>query len=128
MIIYKGYYYFKKSNGIVLKINTYNNWKHGSIGTIGERIYIELNKEDSLEEQVKTVIHELAHLGLEGENFDKIHKIKYDLLAFSDEDIKIIKEVENKINREVENFYYRDPPLVNYIREKLLVNSEPIKI
>jgi len=122
MIIYKGYYYFKKGNGIITKINTYNNYDHGEIGKIGEQFYIKIEKEDPLEEQVKTVLHELAHLGLEGKNFDKFDPYFTDnmmLGKLSNEQKNRMIELENEIDKDVENFYERNSPLVDHIRKKL---------
>ena len=119
MIIWKGYYYFRKSGGWIYQTNL----KKGHHGTLrkghskeeGYLFDIIVRKRDKLEEKVKTILHELGHIGAE-----------YEIMtnpSCSDmpgaPDYALNSETILAIERATMNFYYRNPPLVQKIRELL---------
>ena len=88
---------------------------------------MDINGDDCLEIQVKTVIHELTHYGLEGENLDEIDDGFNKAMILgnpSTEQRMKMEELETQIETITEEFYKRNPPLVQYIREKLSVNNK----
>lgn len=93
---------------------------HGNLVGAGETFYINVDGNDSLEKQVKEVIHELAHIGKE---FDEAKgRLKNDYhgtLAphFSDEELP--PEVRREIEEETKRFYESDSKLVDLIRKWL---------
>ena len=86
----------------------------GVIGKVPNLIYV--NQNDELEMQVKSVVHELAHIGLELEEF------LYGSMVIP----KNIKDIETKVEKLTDEFYDRNPPLLQKIRGMLSVlpNSE----
>jgi len=119
MIIYKGYYIFVKHNGLIRK-SKMNNPFHGCTGISDSDLYgilICVRTQDPLETQVKSVLHELAHLGLE---FQQMQKEDVSTMYQRQEaEYNGTSEVGRRINEEVEKFYKRDPPLVDEIRRWL---------
>lgn len=118
MIIYKGWYHFKREKGFITKVDM-GKHHHGTL--IGchspEEWDIWVNENDSLEEQVKTVLEELAHLGLEHDTITKESlDEKYKAQREEAEGTSPIKKI---IDAEVEKFYLRNPPLLQKIREML---------
>ena len=106
MIIYKGYYYFKKALSKIIRFSIFNK-THGSIGSLGESYIICVKKDDPLEDQIKTILHELAHLGLEGKNFDEIDpELNKSLILgrLSLEQKKLIVKIERMLKRSLEIF------------------------
>ena len=130
MIIYEGYYYFKKNGGKIIKAGIRAKGILSTLSDISSKSYIiQVKQDDPLEEQVKTVLHELAHLGLEGKNLDDFDSdfTKNMALGKLSQKQKIkMKELENKIDILTEDFYNRNPPLISYIRENLLFNNRTI--
>lgn len=122
MIIYRGYYLFRKAQGKIIKSRIRVS---GLLYTFGESYLIQVKEDDILEEQIKTILHELAHLGLEGKNFDEIDPELTENFMFgrlSLEQKKLIVKIEEDVEKESGNFYERNPPLVDYIRKKLSSN------
>ena len=71
MSVYKGYARFRKSKGTIIfrpddffPIDSNGHSALGHISKIKEKELIYINNKQILEEQVKTIIHELIHLGI----------------------------------------------------------------
>lgn len=118
MIIYKGWYYFRKNKGSIRKIDMINGY-HGILSgcVYHDEWDIQVNKNDCLEEQVKSILEELAHLGLEHnvlltESLDEKYKAQKDEIEGKSKTKKII-------NTEIKNFYSRNPPLIKFIKNLL---------
>ena len=106
MIICCGYYYFMKHGGIIIRDNLTQDCR-GILSRIGERPIIQINKNDSLEEQVITVLHEFVHIGIEYPG------ILYSCLP------EIDPVIEQKVETKTQAFYQRNSPLAGKIREML---------
>lgn len=102
---YAGYSLFRETQG-KLVVERFM-LSHGLIHIDGTgQPTIILNRSDSLEEQVKTLIHELLHL--------------------SDENLKLLGErldlghpEEQRLEREMEQIYLSQPRLVDHLRKKI---------
>ncbi|MEK6872517.1 MAG: ImmA/IrrE family metallo-endopeptidase [Nanoarchaeota archaeon] len=73
----------------------------------GESYIIQVKKDDALEEQIKTILHELAHLSLEGKNLDEIDsELNKSLILgrLSLEQKKLIVKIEEDIEKSQEVF------------------------
>jgi len=74
MGIYYGYSLFRKHKGRILLLNLPNNKRkviYGVLSRLDAKYIIEINKNISNEEKLKTYIHELLHLGLEYKELQK---------------------------------------------------------
>lgn len=98
----------------------------GELGKTGNNFSIMVNKKDCLDEQVKTILHELVHLGLEGPNLNEYSTDINEIIIrgitlgnVSEEQKDKIKKFENEIEKLVQDFYNRNASLVEHIRKKL---------
>lgn len=118
-MIYRGYALFKRLNGKIIEIKREPNFR-GNLSGTSEQKSIILNQNDSLDEKVKTVIHELLHLGYEyGTLSWEIIPglpIPTDLKISKREAVKIVGRFERIVNRETERVFQCQPVLVNYLR------------
>ncbi|MDO8460497.1 MAG: ImmA/IrrE family metallo-endopeptidase [Nanoarchaeota archaeon] len=110
MIIYKGYYHFRKGNGSIAAcscegVNGYRNANLMIVFMQPRKYYIGVNNKDSLEEQVKSVLHEFAHIGLE-----------HPFIKLDSETPEMNARAEDEAIR----FYNKNSPLVGRIREILV--------
>ena len=112
MIIYKGYYYFRKYNGKIIKVD-YTNIARGNIigvkgiGHNSGSVVIGVNKKDALDVQIRTVLHEFAHLGLE-------HDVVMGITFPEESNID-----EKDIELEAIKTYNRKPALIEWIERQL---------
>jgi len=127
MEIYKGFYYFRKHNGKIKKCSYFKNHINGSLvrvvgGGEGLSFHIMVNKKDSLKEQIKTVLHEFSHLGIEYEYIIKAHKLASMEVISTLAPLKLEKRIEEN----VEIFYLRNPPLIRWIEKKLTTYNQQL--
>ena len=117
MIIYKGYYHFEKSGGRIIPSDVGRG--SGALSVILRpelpQYIICVEKRDLLEEQVRAVLHELAHIGLEHDKF-----VREGYLANLFETTEINKLAEFEATR----FYNKNPPLINKIREMIQTTNQ----
>ncbi|MDP3027502.1 MAG: hypothetical protein Q8N63_07385 [Nanoarchaeota archaeon] len=93
---------------------------HGEISSVGVTFHITVDGNDSLEEQVKEVIHELAHIGKEFD--EKTGRLRGDYRGaptpqFMDEELP--PEVRREIDEESKRFYEGGSQLIDLIRKWL---------
>lgn len=119
MIVERGYEIFERQQGQIVKWH-FTPPAHGCLSSIGKKFVIEVDKNEPLELQVITVIHELAHIGRE---FDEsIGRLKDDYAGrpyptYSDGDLPA--EVRNDVEDATIRFYEGNSPLLDIIRNKL---------
>lgn len=112
MSIYFAYSYFRRVDGLIFKANLKKGVHGALILFAGENRFIEVNKNDSLEEQVKTVIHELLHISREW---------SYLNLGTSNNGLEY---PESMIEEETQIVYENQPKLVKNL-EKLILKPLP---
>ncbi len=86
----------------------------GSLNYFGGKYDVGINTFYSLEEQVKTLIHEALHLS----------KPFWDSLASVDTDTSLLKQEEGDIERLTDAIYSCQPRLVDYLRSVILYRSD----
>lgn len=117
MGVYDGYSYFRQGGGRIVKSNMSHHC-HGSLGVLyasPKQYFITINRADSIDEQVKTLIHEFLHLSLENRQH-----------IFDDpfgEQRGIIEEEEHRVMKETEMVYQMQPNLVEHLRKVVLTIS-----
>lgn len=115
-MIYRGYAIFRKHRGVICPDSQkfhQKQWR-GNLTCIGPREIIFTKEENDLEEQVKTIIHELLHLGIEG--YEGV-KRSVELEEITQEELYALeKEVIDPLT---EIIYQNQPILVNHIRKKI---------
>ena len=104
MGVYEGYALFRELGGEIKVVSFLR--PQGLLNIVGERPVISIRKGDSLEEQVKTLLHELIHLSSENWRFWGQHLTKDD-------------PVEMRIEQETEIVYSCQPRFVEHLREKI---------
>ncbi|MBS3079655.1 ImmA/IrrE family metallo-endopeptidase [Candidatus Pacearchaeota archaeon] len=104
--IEKGYRIFKENNG---KITRWFNESYirGSLAYIESRPLIMINKNDSIDEQLKTLIHELLHIGYE-----------HDLLIKKPRQ-ECAQDLEEKINQETEEIFESCPDMIEILKKEI---------
>ena len=120
MIIYKGYHHFRKHNGQITK-GFFRESPGGWLAKLLNNFSIMVKEDDPLEVQVRTVIHELAHLGLEYEELTDLQKTGHPTRS----DAELEPGLIEKIERATEQFYNRNPSLVQYLRDWLIDGKPP---
>ncbi len=118
-IIEKGYGIFQGTQGQIVKV-TFQPPVHGCLARVGERFFIEVDRNECLELQVVTALHELAHLGKEFD--EKTGRLRrYDerppIAGYIDDELP--SEVRKDIDEAVIKFYDKNFKLVDVIRECL---------
>ncbi len=113
MIIWKGYYYFKKGKGRILQTDLEQGHR-GSLYRRGSSFDIIIRENDPLEEKVITVLHELAHIGVEYEIMQNPFLNKPGIT-----DNLLDSKVNQEVDKATQEFYNRNPTLVQKIRELL---------
>lgn len=58
-MIYRGYAIFRRYKGRIVDVPEEFPDYHGNISCVGDRIFIFLNENDSQNQKIKTVVHEL---------------------------------------------------------------------
>lgn len=121
MSIYRGYSIFRKYGGIITKSEFSSSGLHGVLSRIGNRRIIQINTNDNLEEQIKTVLHELIHIGFPEETPQKYIIPGFPLpKGISQEQALIyLNELDKKIDEEMEQVYKCQPILINHLRRKI---------
>lgn len=113
MGIYTGYSAFRRIEGWI-ELSYLGPKSRGIIRTHrGHPKIIVLNEDDSLDEQVRTLIHELLHLSPERRRF-------LDNLSFACQQSGKNHPEEIKIEEEMEAVYLSQPMLVSYLKNKIL--------
>ena len=122
MGVYRGLVLFKKSGGKVIK-NSIFIPAILSIFPSTAQFYIQIRESDSLEEQLKSIIHELLHISYEYEDIMRNKNIRNarNINKFLKEfrHFHYNSELERKIEQETEVIYANQPSLVNYLRSYL---------
>ena len=129
-MIYRGYAIFRKhekSEVIILPKECFpkdDKGIHaiGELSSIGPIRIISINNESPLEEQIKTLIHELLHIDIDYENRNKIYPLPGLPLpkGMSEEEATtIFRKLEDDIKKETKIIYNNQPVLVAHLRRRI---------
>ena len=110
MGIYQGLQFFKRNNGC-LDLFPLDDCD-GELNYCCDDIFIHINSDNSLEDKVKTFIHELIHLVPENWMY-------WCYLMDNYIDDKLVDEFEESVENETQMVYESQPILINYLREKI---------
>ena len=118
MEVYRGYYLFRKGGGEVIMIHDVL-WQASILVTPSLKRYdIIVLHNDSLEEQVKSLIHEFVHIGIEE---DYLINCPLMLRGMAEEDFNsYIGIIEKKIENAAIEVYNCQPFFVGHLRELIL--------
>src|SRR3989344_4981447 len=107
MGVYEGYKLFKETSGEIrvdymlvqglIKVESFRNW------------FIKVNRINSLEEQVKTLIHEFLHLSPE----------YFRYTGNTSNSDKFLSTIEEELDKKMEIIYDNQPCLVRHLKGKI---------
>ena len=125
MAVYLGYQEFKRHNGKVLQDTFANPEIHGHLWWRNTRdnvqYFITTRSDDSLREQARTVIHELLHIGLEGDDLFLFSSMGRGITPSEMDKLhEYLLPVEAEVRKLTDEVYSCQPRFVEHIMRRFL--------
>ena len=114
MLAYYGLYHFRRSDGKIYH-DPMKPGEHASLVFAENPVSIILNQNDSIDEQVRSVIHELIHIG--------IVQLRIKQGVYGSKDTFGGHEDEKRIEEEMQHVYTMQPHLVSHIKEMIEIDK-----
>ena len=125
-MIYVGYAIFRKHKGIIGERQEPFRGYHGSLASCGDKMFILLNKDDSQNQKIKTIVHELLHIGYEygTKEWNIVPGFPLPYKITKKEAIEIVEKLERLIEEETEKVLQCQPVLISHFKRIVIQNKE----
>ncbi len=125
-MIYRGYAIFRRHKGVIAECQEEFEGYHGNLVRCGDRMFIFLNENDSQNEKIKTVVHELLHIGYEygTKEWHIILGLPLPYKITKEEAIEVLEKLERLVIEETKKVLQCQPILISHFKRIVTQNEK----